>query len=109
MKNLNKIIIIVSFILLVGISNGMAISDPIIKPNITRDIVDDYAKFEVGEKEIISEHIAGVKYKYAKTDDIIIYTKKRSDGYCSYDFSKGIRHCDVPVEIINKDINKIFA
>ena len=76
------------------------------KPDISRDIITDYAKFSTGTEEVVSDYIAGALYKYSKADDVIIYTKKRSDSYCTYNLETGLRHCEIPVEILTKNKDK---
>lgn len=66
------------------------------------DIIDDYAVFTADTQEVISDYIGGALYKYSAVDGIVIYTKKRSDGYCTHNLGKGIRHCEVPIEILLK-------
>ena len=82
--------------------SAQEMGDPIVKQNVTQNIIDDYAIFKAQEKEVIGDSINGVKYKYAKEEDIIIYTKVRSDSYCPANFTEGVRHCEIPFELINK-------
>ena len=102
-----------------------------IAATITDKNFEDYAVFSKETQEIETPHIGPAKYKFSVNEDIVIASKKTSQSYCTVDWDKkgkltddrgfwewiwdfitgqdpeleyeGIMHCEIPVEIINKN------
>ncbi len=85
-------------VLMIGLVQAKDVS---IKEDTYKNIIDDYADFSAKLTDVESLTLIGnARYKYSKSNDIVIYTKIRSESYCP--IINEIRYCSIPVEIINK-------